>query len=168
VTDPRYRSLPWPEDAARILSGRTWLEAATAIPEPAWFAKPRQPYARIYRTTDPELGACWHWRCQQCRMQSLGCAHTVLHEPGTWRAAFCGGFHHIHTEHPRPRRSGIALPGWDHTIMFGRRRCDWSPPATSQLEHASWVLCGRVGMPRGAPARDFAREVLALAGRRTP
>jgi hypothetical protein len=172
---PGWRDIRWPAPVGTP-ERRTWLEAATALPDRYWVRPAttphRPPFARVYRTagdpSDPELGPCWHWRCSGCGTQSLGCAHTVLHEPGTWAAAFCGGFHHVHTEHPRPRRSGIALPGWDHTVMFGRRRCDWSPPAASHLEHASWVLCGRTGMPRGAPARDFAREVLALAGRRTP
>jgi hypothetical protein len=100
---------PW-ESSRRLApeTGRTWLEAATAIPEPGWWRgrQDRPAYARVYRTgpdlEDPELGPCWHWRCEDCRTQSNGCAHTVLHEVGTWRAAMCGGLHHIHTGPPPP------------------------------------------------------------------
>lgn len=186
-----YRRVPWPADAQQALdaaepSGRTWLEAATAIPGPAWLAATRsagpapgrnpcfviparRPYVRVYRTgqdpDDPELGPCWHWRCQHCRMQSGGCAHTVLHKPGTWPAAMCGGLHHIHTEHPRRPETQGEHP---HTTLRGRRRCDWTRPTEDQLTVAILTLCGRTGYPRGPLAREVAREVLALDGRRTP
>lgn len=125
--------------------------------------------ARVYRTDgdpeDPEVGPCWHWRCEGCRMQSSGCLHTVLHEPGTWRAAMCGGLHHVHTEHERRPAVQGEHP---HTVLGGRRRCDWTPPSEHQLRFAALVLCGRTGYPRGHLAREIAREVLALAGRRAP
>jgi hypothetical protein len=121
---------------------------------------------RIPRNADdPELGPCWSWRCSACGTQSNGCSHVVLHEPGTWRAAMCGGVHHVHTEHPRPL---ARLGDPEHTMLGGRRRCDWSPPHDAQLRLAALVLCGRTGYPRGPVAREIAREVLALAGRRTP
>jgi hypothetical protein len=121
------------------------------------------PRARVYRTDgdpqDPELGPCWHWRC--CDITSNGCAHTVTHKPGSWRAAMCGALRHAHARHPPvgPR----ATVG--HTTMFGRQRCDWSRPTREQIELASWTLCGRLGMPRGTQFREFAREILSLAGR---
>jgi hypothetical protein len=171
---PGWRVARWP-DAPGTPNGRTWLEAATALPDACWVrpaTRVRPPFARVYRTstTAPEYGGPrWYWHCPTCDMGGgHNCLHDVLHAPGTWESAMCGAFHHVHTRHPRPRRSGVALPGWDHTVMFGRRRCDWSVPSATQLEHASFVLCGRIGMPRGRAAREFAREVLALAGRRTP
>jgi hypothetical protein len=176
--DPGWRVARWPFPAGTPLTkvfdpatppSRTWLEAATAIPDRCWVRPATTPgrpaYARVYRTTDPELGACWHWRCSGCGTQSLGCAHTVLHEPGTWRAAFCGGFHHVHTEHERRPATQGEHP---HDTIGSRRRCDWSPPDQAHLRLAALVLCGRTGYPRGDRARAMAREVLALAGRRTP
>jgi hypothetical protein len=114
---------------------------------------------------DPELKPCWSWRCNTCGTQGNGCMHTVLHEPGSWRAAMCGGIHHVHTDHFTPRHPPGAA---EHTTMLGRRRCDWSPPSERDLRWATWVLCGRQGMPHGDLPREIAREVLALAGRRTP
>jgi hypothetical protein len=164
------------------LTGRTWLEAATAIPDRGWrvarwpagaaqvlaAAAPRPPYARVYRTTaGPELGGPrWYWHCPTCDMGGgHNCLHDVLHPPGTWASAMCGAFHHVHTRHPRPPATPNTA---EHTTLFGRRRCDWSRPTERELQLASWTLCGRTGMPRGPEAREFAREVLALAGRRTP
>ncbi len=160
---------------ARYQPERTWLDAATAIPEPAWFTArraagdDRPAYARVYRTSgdpeDPEIGPCWHWRCKDCRMSGNGCAHTVLHKPGSWRAAMCGGLHHIHTEHPRMPATQGEHP---HSTLGGRRRCDWSLPTPNERELARAVLCGRTGYPRGDRVREMAREVLALAGLATP
>lgn len=158
-----------PPPAASILlpppppSGRTWLDAALALPDR--FVGPAPIKARVYRTSgnpdDPTIGPCWHWRCEACHEQGNGCLHQVIHEPGTWTAVMCAGIQHIHRRHPP---SGIEYATIGHTTMFGRRRCDWSSPNASQLRLASWTLSGRTGMPRGAEARAFAREILALAG----
>lgn len=209
---------PYREPAA---TGRSWLEAATAIPEPAWWTATRNaragaatgpgrtPYlrpaldaadamadmvedmvediaggvrleqatptgnyrlvrARVYRTdADPEFGGPrWYWHCPTCDMGGgHNCLHDVIHPPGTWISAFCGAFHHIHTRHPlRPAVQGEH----PHTTLRGRRRCDWSPPSEDDLRVATYTLCGRTGYPSGPLARELAREVLALAGRRTP
>lgn len=191
-----YRPDGEPTRPAATLGGRTWLEAATALPatlprryqpaeeygdpgagrcvvipylRPALDATDRPAYARVYRTgqdpDDPELGPCWHWRCSDCGMQSNGCYHTVLHEVGSWRAVMCGGFHHVHTEHPRRPAVQGEHP---HDTLNGRRRCDWTMPTEEQRAFASYVLCGHTGYPRGERAREMAREVLALAGIRTP
>lgn len=114
---------------------------------------------------DPELGPCWSWRCPGCDQQGNGCLHQVLHTPGSWAAAFCGGFQHVHRRHPRP---GVPQGEHFHTTLGGRRRCDWGATTDAQRAFASYVLCGRTGYPGGPLAREVAREVLALAGIRTP
>lgn len=150
-------------------SGRTWLEAATAIPGRIP-GRPRPPArAHVYRldvAPDITLNPWWYWMCPHCdEGGGDGCLHNVLHRPGSWAAAFCGAFHHIHRRHPRP---GVPAGEAFHTTLGGRRRCNWSTPTEAERSFASYVLCGRTGYPRGDLAREIAREVLALAGIRTP
>ena len=123
--------------------------------------------ARIYRTTgdpeDPTVGPSWAYRCDPCGESGNGCLHQVLHEPGTWKAAMCAGLHHVHRRH----RDRV----WEtqtHTQLGGRRRCNWGAVSDAERRLATLVLCGRTGYPRGELAREVAREVLALAGIRTP
>lgn len=108
---------------------------------------------------------CWRWQCNTCNLVDEECLHKVLHTPGSWSAAFCSGLQHVHRWHPRP----TARPGdAPHTVLGGRRRCDWSAPTPAQRAFATYVLCGRTGYPGGPLARETAREILALAGIRTP
>lgn len=145
---------------------RTWLEAALAVPDR--FVKLRPVRARVYRTAAapdlPEIAPRWYWFCPACDMGGgHNCLHAPLHQPGTWTSAMCGAVHHVHTRHPRP-----CVPPGEHSTLGGRRRCDWSTPTEEQRAFASYVLCGRTGYPSGQLAREMAREVLALAGIRTP
>lgn len=162
-------------------TGRTWLEAALARPDPppghaltartmtaladaAGRLEARPVRARVYRTDSPDEvgGPRWYWHCPGCDAGGgHNCRHDLIHPPGTWPSAICGAFHHIHTEHPRP-------PDAEHTVLGARRRCDWTPPSDAQLRYAILTLCGRLGYPRSALARETAREVMALAGRRPP
>lgn len=158
-------------------SGRTWLDAVTAIPDRrfrpvrealATPPRPDAPRVRVYRIPhnpdDPELRPSWAWRCNNCDQSGNGCLHQVLHQPGSWPAAFCAGFQHIHRRHPQPQGPGHT----EHTVRFGgRRRCDWSTPTASERTFAVNLLGYD---PTGHPDqyRDFAREVLALAGLRAP
>ena len=149
-------------------SGRTWLEAATAIPEPAWWLRGRAlPRARVYQTRvrgGPELGGPrWYWHCPTCDMGGgHNCLHDLIHPPGTWVSAMCGAFHHIHTRHPRPP----ADPGTPkHTTLCGRRRCDWSRPDDRAIHSAQQVLAGGIVSFLSDDANyQHAREILALAG----
>lgn len=147
-------------------AGRTWLEAALAVPDR--FVKPRPVRARVYRTPahPPQIEPRWHWSCPACDMGGgHNCLHDLIHQPGTWTSAMCGALHHIHTRHPRRPATQGEHP---HDTLGSRRRCDWSPPNDHELRLATLVLCGRTGYPRGDRAREMAREVLALAGRWSP
>lgn len=115
--------------------------------------------ARVYRTpADDDFGPCWHWRCDTCAEQGNGCAHPVIHWPGSWRAAMCVGFRHIHLEHPRPMPPGVTR----HTTMAHRTRCDVSSPGSLQLAISRAVIAGDMGDPSDPVAKEFAREILAL------
>lgn len=141
------------------------LDQPFALPEGHALKGDRPAKVRVYRAPadpeDPELGPCWHWRCDTCLEQSNGCAHVVIHEPGTWRAAMCGGFRHIHVRHPRP----VPADHTEHTTMFGRRRCFTGPPSERIAGFARTLLADapRQRDPLWDVAREFAREILALA-----
>lgn len=166
-----YRPPGWSDDDLGALAVNPMHRPAGWPPadDPIRLFKAQQGKARIYRTPadpeDPEIGPSWHWQCPECRMQSNGCAHAALHGVGTWAAAMCGGIHHVHTVHPRIPATQGEHP---HSTLGSRRRCDWSPPSEAHRRLATLVLCGRTGYPRGDRAREMAREVLALAGIRTP
>ena len=103
----------------------------------------------------------WTWSCKACDDFANGCAHHGLHADGSWQAAMCGGLRHVHIEHPRPGNLG-------HATLFGRARCETTPPTRSEAGMAHRLLLsvgpvtGRMWEPNSPESRAFAREILAL------
>lgn len=124
--------------------------------------------ARVYRTpNNGALNPIWVWHCGRCDALDNACPHPPIHHPGTWEAAMCGGFRHVHVEHPRTGPAGRIQHAVALSPLFMRARCDIRTPTRGELALAREVL-NRAATPEGSidwqQARAFAREILALAG----